>query len=78
MVNGWKVTAIILLILVALETSLIVWAYNAGTDAINKEYECSNDVCFNQDSSSYTYDDSTKTCYCYDDLGEVSYQKVLK
>ena len=69
MVNGWKVTAIIFIILFILETSLLVWAWNSGSQSIQNENECVYDVCElgnavpNYDT--YSYDDYTGMCSCY-------------
>lgn len=76
MVN-WKVVAWIFIILFMLETCGVVWIYKVGVNEINKEIECSNDVCHNINSDSFIFDSASSTCYCYKG-GEVVYQKYLR
>ncbi len=61
-VNGWKVTAIIFIVLFILETigfvGLMVW----GT-AILKESECIYNICSGADA--YVYYESSEVCECY-------------
>jgi|TARA_Y100000310_G_scaffold159030_1_gene158460 hypothetical protein len=72
--NGWKVLAIILIVVVVLETGLIVWAYNWGTEAAENESACSINVCMNYDA--YIYDDYEKICYCYEG-NEIVHQEFI-
>ena len=74
MVNGWKVTAIIFIILFIFETLLFVWLMSLGLGIIAKESECQINVC--DDYDSYYYDDYDEICYCYTD-GEIEHQKFL-
>jgi len=74
-VNGWKIAAIIFLILVILESSLIVWAIREAIQSIKNENECSINICANYDS--YIYDDYEKMCYCYKDH-EIVYMEFIK
>jgi len=75
MVNGWKVTAIIFIVLFILESLLIGWAYNYGTESIENETECSYNICDGYDS--YYFDDYENVCYCYID-GEIEHQEYIK
>lgn len=63
MVNGWKVVAIIFIILFILETASLVFFWRLGTNMIEKETECSVNVCQNYDA--FAYDDYAQMCYCY-------------
>ena len=73
--NGWKIATIILGILLILETLVVVWAYNEGTQMIENELECANNICSNYDA--YQFDDYTKVCYCF--VGdEIKYQRYMK
>ena len=75
MTNGWKVTAIVFIIISLLQFMLISWAWNVGTETIEKENECIINVCGNY--GSYYFDDYTNVCECYDN-GELVYQEYLK
>lgn len=72
-VNGWKVTAIIFIILFLLETIAVVGIMSVGVGEINKETECANDICQTYDAYQYYSD----TCYCYRN-NEVAYTKYMK
>jgi hypothetical protein len=61
--NGWKVFAIILLIIVILETFLIGYFFKVGMEAIEQETECSINICSEYDA--FAYDEYEEVCYCY-------------
>lgn len=61
--NVWKALAIIFILLFILETLLVIWLFNLGTEALEKEKDCVQIVC--QDYDSYYYDDYEEVCYCY-------------
>ncbi len=73
--NKWKTIAIIFITLFILETAFIVWAFNYGTDAIEKENECIYNVC--QEAETYYFDSISSLCECYVD-GEPVNHKYLK
>ena len=73
--NGWKVTAIIFIILFVLETLAFGFLIKVGMDVVNREIECSNDVCLSYDS--FYYDDTTNVCSCYLN-NEVAKQEYIK
>lgn len=75
--NKWKTVAIVFIVLFALETSFIVWAFNLGVESENKELECANEICFNKNSSSYMFDSYTDTCQCFDN-SKLTYQEIMK
>jgi hypothetical protein len=62
--KAWKVAAIILAVIVLLQTSLIIWAWNAGNEAYVNEEICAINHCNEHDS--YFYDDLNKVCHCYE------------
>lgn len=72
---GWKVTAIIFIVLFTLSAGVIIWAYDVGTQAIEDEMMCSNDICYYYDA--YLFDSSSNMCYCYQD-NEVALTKYIK
>ena len=67
MANGWKIFAIILLILLILETSIIGFLFYIGSNEIKKETTCSNLICAGDKYDAYFYDSYLSTCYCYKD-----------
>jgi len=75
MTNGWKVTAIIFMILFILETLAFVGTIFLGVNMINKENECSYNIC--QGYEAFIYDDYSNVCSCYKQ-GEVVKQEYLK
>lgn len=74
MANKWKAIAIIFIILFLLETTVLVFFYKVGTEAIEKEQECAYNICYDYDS--YFYESYDKICYCYTNH-EIAYQKYL-
>ena len=72
MKNKWKVIAIIFIIISILEFGVLYWAWNAGTEMIEKENTCSINICTNYDA--YYYQDNN--CYCYDN-GEIVHQEYM-
>jgi len=72
--NGWKITAIVFIILFILETCFLIWAFNLGTQMIENENECAINVC--NDYETYYYDDYNNMCYCYLNH-EITHQEYL-
>ena len=77
MVNRWKVTSIIFIVLFILETCFIIWAINYGTQMVDNENKCMINVCGPDIYDSYFYDDYDKMCYCYTNH-EVTKQEYLE
>ena len=77
-VNGWKITAIIFMVLFITETIGIIYLAKVGQESINNKIKCSNDVCPIVGATSFIYEDAIKTCYCYNEQAEVIKQEVLK
>lgn len=69
--NGWKVAAIILAIIVILETSLIGFAYSLATDEEEKDTQCAVNVCSTPDDLYDGYNYELDYCYCFKN-GEVA------
>jgi len=72
--KGWKILAIIFIIISILEFSSIVWAWNYATDSIEKENECMYNICSGYDT--YYFDDFDSMCFCT--RGEETYQEYIK
>lgn len=73
--NGWKVTAIIFIILFVLETVFIVWVMNLGMNEVNKEYNCAEVIC--KDYPVFYYDSRTGRCDCYEG-DKIKYSEIMK
>jgi hypothetical protein len=63
MANGWKITAIIFIILFIVETALAIWIYSAGVSINKNDNECMYNVC--EGYESYYYNMQTNLCSCY-------------
>jgi len=72
--KGWRTTAIVFMVLFLLETLFVGWIFSVGTESIEKENECSINVC--EPYEAYYYDDYSEVCYCYED-NEIVYQKFI-
>ena len=72
--NVWKTLAIIFISLFILETSYIIYAFNAGAEMIHKDNECGINICKGYDS--YWYDIYDEMCYCFKE-GEGSYKEYI-
>jgi len=77
---GWMIVAIILMVVVVLETLFIIWIFSAGSKMIEKDNICAYNICNLGETDSqyeaYLYDDVENICYCYTD-GEVVHQEVM-
>ena len=56
MVNGWKILAIICILLIIAETGLFCYIFNLGVSEINNEIKCSEEICFSKGADNYYYD----------------------
>ncbi len=78
-VNGWKITAIIFIVLFILETisfvGLMMWGAAILNEESEKETECIYNVC--SGAEGYIYDDYYEICECYID-GEIVKSEYMK
>ena len=65
MVNGWKVFAIILLIVVIAQSAFLGYSYYLGSEWLHNEEICSTNICSDTKYDSYLYDPELRKCYCY-------------
>ena len=67
--NGWKVLAIIFIILFIVETTLWIWLTMVYIAEEEQTYECYYDLCGEYADASYV----SPVCYCYqyDILGDL-------
>lgn len=72
--NGWKITAIIFIILFVLENIGIGFLMVAVQKDLNKEDKCIYNIC--SDYTSYIYYDFNGLCECYKD-GIVMYTEFI-
>ena len=76
MVNGWKVTAIIFIVLFILEGLFLVWAYNLALEDVERENECIYNVCVEEPY--YTYYEIERICECYNEDYELTQEVYIK
>lgn len=75
MANGWRIAAIIFLVLFLVENIILCyWFYTISADTI-KENECSLDIC--RDDFYYIYDTTRDFCYCYSEDWETVKQVYM-
>ena len=74
MTDGWKVTAIIFIVLFILETGLFIWGWNETVQEEQNMNECYYDICGSYVDAWYELD--VCTCYEYDILGELMVAKT--
>lgn len=72
--KGWKILAIVLLVILVLENAFILWGVSLVNKDTANEKECMLNIC--QDYSSYYYNVDQQMCSCYENK-EVKYQKYL-
>ncbi len=63
--NGWKITAIIFIVLFIVETSIVIWAIDSAYETMDNENECIYNIC--EDAESYRFDEYYNVCECYTD-----------
>ena len=77
MANGWKITAVIFIILFLAETIFIGSAIYSSSLDYKRELKCANEVCFNQEGTA-KYGYTTGVCSCYkENAADPFYQEVL-
>ena len=75
MVNFWKATAIIFIILFVIETAGVVFLIQLGTETIEKENECAYNIC--NEYSSYAFEEYDSMCYCYEN-GVIVHEEFIR
>jgi len=73
--KGWKITAIIFIILFVVISLIFIALINYSLNVIEDENECSINIC--SEYESFYFDYSTNVCYCYNDK-EIVYQEFIK
>jgi hypothetical protein len=73
--NGWKTIAIVFILLFVIESVYFIWAYNLGSEMITNDYNCAYDIC--ADYPSYSYDEYTKNCLCYNRDGVIMRDLIM-
>lgn len=68
-INGWKIVAIIFIVLFVLETIGVIWLLQIGTKEIDNRTKCSNEICSDSSYDSFSY--ANGICQCYSS-GKVS------
>ncbi len=62
--NGWKITAIIFIVLFIIETLAFVWFMYVGITGYDKETKCFN-KCIADGARSYSQTGDSDLCTCY-------------
>ena len=75
--KGWKITTIILTILLTLTWVFWISMMLVGVGMIDDEIKCANEICFGDEYNSYYYDEYEKTCMCFNRDNEVIHQEVI-
>ena len=70
---NWKIIAIVLMVIVVLETTFIIYAAKTGIDLADQELKCAQEICAESDSYSFI----NGFCNCYTN-GNLTYQTNLK
>lgn len=78
MVNGWKVTAIIFIILFTLETAFLAWGTYLTIHEENIRNECYYDFCSGYEDAMYNTLVRDNICYCYDEDYNIAKKKYMK
>jgi len=81
--KGWKITAIIFIILFVLETAFISYSIYLSKRQQQDVKKCIIDVCgYDVDAQNWTrgfydyyYEQNSRTCYCLDKNGEPRFAK---
>ena len=78
MVNGWKITAVIFILLFLVETGVVIYFINYSLTIVDNETKCQSDICYGKQADTYVYDSPSRICYCYNNAGNEIYREVLK
>lgn len=74
MKDKWKVIALVMTAIVLIETCTFVYFFMVGSQMVANEETCAYDICGKYDS--YTYDEYTNTCYCWEG-NEIAIEKQM-
>ena len=77
MVNGWKITAIIFIVLFFLAILLMVYSVKIATKIVDQENKCVINICSGLNDRSYFYDEYLEVCECYNMYGELTKSRYL-
>ena len=75
--NGWKVTAIVFILLFILQSLFWIGILSIGFSEIDKENQCAYNVCDGSGYESYIYYDFEGICECYNN-GELMKTRYLE
>ncbi len=74
MVNGWKVIAIVFIVLFIIENLLLGWAYFSVVEDDKKLNQCYYEIC--EEFPEAIYEDKLCHCYQYDEEGNLEINKT--
>ena len=76
--KNYKTLAIVFITLFVLSWALFIGLITIGYQMQDNENQCSMNFCGeDQDAVSYSYDDMTGACYCYDSEQEITSKKLF-
>jgi hypothetical protein len=76
MANGWKITAIFVIVLLVIETIAFIGLFILGVSIARNESKCNSEICAGN-YTAYYFDDETNVCYCYTN-NEITKQEVIQ
>ena len=69
--SGWKIIAVVFILLFLAETLFIIWGYHLVVNEEKKTMSCYYEVCKDYPDARYETQRSLCTCYDYDVLGQL-------
>lgn len=66
--KGWKILALIFIMLFIIETVLVVWVFSIGIKVIENENKCAAE-CYIE-TGFYSYDSTDNSCFCINKQGQ--------
>ena len=72
----WKTIAIVFIILFVLETAFFMFIISEGSELVEKENECSINICGPDEYTAFWYDDYEGICYCYTG-DDITYEEYI-
>jgi len=74
--NVWKRVAIILIVLLVLQSIFVIWIFNIGSSVQRKENDCG--ISCDNDGYFYYYDVYDEICYCMNGNGDEVRKFIVK
>ena len=78
MANGWKITAIVFILLFVLETAFVGWGLYLVQHEEEVRADCYWNICENYPYAEWNVQTADNVCYCYDEDYELVTTKYMK